>query len=316
MLESKRLPREMIFGLEPRWLRERKALPPQSAIGQTPVEEPLVKVWVTRGDGKVRQSHIAANGQVRFLGEPFQVGHANLVSPRDPNGPIGETINCRCVMEVVPISQLPTVLLPQIANRLTDQQRRFLLGGIRVVSAGDEFPFPKEKPESPERNVIPSDPPASGAVIVSVDEQGSSVIIFYSDDTEEVRSGGTRSWRNHNPGNIIAGNHANNNGAIGGAGGIAVFPVEATGKAALLALLRRSDWQAKTLDTAIQDYAPPQDGNPTAAYQKFARNKLGKSGTEKLSSFSSGEISNLANTIIQFEGWQVGTVRYQKFVNP
>lgn len=136
MLESKRLPREMIFGLEPRWLRERKALPPQSAIGQAPVEEPLVKVWVTRGDGKVRQSHIAANGQVRFLGEPFQVGHANLTSPRDPNGPIGETINCRCIMEVVPISQLPAILLPQIENRLTDQQQQFLPVGIRVADAG------------------------------------------------------------------------------------------------------------------------------------------------------------------------------------
>lgn len=152
MLESKRLPREMIFGLEPRWLRERKALPLQSAIGQAPVEEPLVKVWVTQGDGKVRQSHIAANGQVRFLGEPFQVGHANLVSPRDPNGPIGETINCRCIMEVVPISQLPAVLLPQIENRLTEQQRQFL-PKVRVAQVGTQFPDPHTKPKPPPKPI-------------------------------------------------------------------------------------------------------------------------------------------------------------------
>lgn len=49
--------------------------------------------WVTRGDGKVRDSHKRLNGEVRKVGEPFSNG---LLYPRDPNGKPGEVIGCRC----------------------------------------------------------------------------------------------------------------------------------------------------------------------------------------------------------------------------
>ena len=40
----------------------------------------------------------------------------------------------------------------------------------------------------------------------------------------EERSGGTRAWRNNNPGNIEGSNFANTHGAIGGDGRFAIFP--------------------------------------------------------------------------------------------
>jgi HK97 family phage portal protein len=52
--------------------------------------------WLTVLDGRERETHRATNGQVRKLGEPFNVGEAQLLFPGDPAGPPEETIQCRC----------------------------------------------------------------------------------------------------------------------------------------------------------------------------------------------------------------------------
>lgn len=52
--------------------------------------------WRTRRDTAVRPTHRAVEGQVRKPGVPFDVGAAKLRYPGDPEGPPGETINCRC----------------------------------------------------------------------------------------------------------------------------------------------------------------------------------------------------------------------------
>lgn len=59
-------------------------------------------VWRTARDARVRDSHMAMNGQVRKMGEPFVSGLGNLLEfPGDPNAPIEDTINCRCFREPV-----------------------------------------------------------------------------------------------------------------------------------------------------------------------------------------------------------------------
>ena len=58
----------------------------------------VVLRWRTRGDSKVRASHRRANGQVRAVGERFQVGTSKLRWPADPLGPPRETISCRCLL--------------------------------------------------------------------------------------------------------------------------------------------------------------------------------------------------------------------------
>ena len=54
--------------------------------------------WVAVMDERTRPTHAAAHGQLRDLHEPFEVGGAYLMFPGDPNGPAGETINCRCTV--------------------------------------------------------------------------------------------------------------------------------------------------------------------------------------------------------------------------
>jgi hypothetical protein len=57
------------------------------------------KRWETVGDGKVRESHVKANGQVVGIDEPFQLDGGLVRYPGD--GSMGvdlaEIINCRCV---------------------------------------------------------------------------------------------------------------------------------------------------------------------------------------------------------------------------
>lgn len=101
-------------------------------------QEPRFKVWRTVTDDKTRDSHVLANGQVRFVGEPFKVGDAALSEPRDPDGPPEETYNCRCLKEEYTLSDLPKELLPQIEGRLTERQR-LLLSGIRVADINDQL---------------------------------------------------------------------------------------------------------------------------------------------------------------------------------
>lgn len=74
------------------------------ALGRTVVQASgrrIVKKWVDRDDGRVRVSHSRADGQVRNLSEPFEVGASLLQHPEDPTGPASETVNCRCIIELM-----------------------------------------------------------------------------------------------------------------------------------------------------------------------------------------------------------------------
>jgi SPP1 gp7 family putative phage head morphogenesis protein len=55
------------------------------------------KEWLSSNDGRVRDTHQAANGKIMPIDEPFQVGTASLQYPCDPNGPPAEIIRCRCI---------------------------------------------------------------------------------------------------------------------------------------------------------------------------------------------------------------------------
>lgn len=67
----------------------------QEAMNQSGVER---KKWLTsNAKGSVRPAHWAAEGQVRPVAEPFDVGGEALMYPGDPEGSPGNVINCHCV---------------------------------------------------------------------------------------------------------------------------------------------------------------------------------------------------------------------------
>lgn len=56
----------------------------------------LRKEWRRSGKLHSRPAHDAADGQIKDIDEPFEVGGVKLMFPRDPAGPPGETVNCGC----------------------------------------------------------------------------------------------------------------------------------------------------------------------------------------------------------------------------
>ncbi len=70
-----------------------------------------------------------------------------------------------------------------------------------------------------------------------------SWVVYIADDgSKTIRSCGSRSWRNNNPGNLRYTWFARDHRAIGTAGGFAVFPDYPTGRAALSALLHGTSY--------------------------------------------------------------------------
>ncbi len=59
---------------------------------------PLQKEWIASGDGRTRETHIVANGQLRAKHAAFDVGGRSMQYPGDPAGGPKEVINCRCVL--------------------------------------------------------------------------------------------------------------------------------------------------------------------------------------------------------------------------
>lgn len=56
------------------------------------------KTWLATADARTRPAHLAANGQVQQMSEPFQVGGSLLQYPGDPAGSAAQVANCRCTL--------------------------------------------------------------------------------------------------------------------------------------------------------------------------------------------------------------------------
>ena len=82
--------------------------------------------WLSQRDGNVRESHSDADGQVRNLTEPFDIGGYSLSFPGDPSGPAVEVVNCRCFA------------IPK-ANKKDSDNRKRLWGSIEAIR------MPREK---------------------------------------------------------------------------------------------------------------------------------------------------------------------------
>ena len=74
-----------------------------SRIAAIESEVVTAREWLTAGDGRVRDSHVALNGaRTVSMDDAYPNG---LMFPGDPNGDPAESINCRCVeLYVTPIT--------------------------------------------------------------------------------------------------------------------------------------------------------------------------------------------------------------------
>ncbi|MEE1110717.1 MAG: hypothetical protein UIH99_00710 [Alphaproteobacteria bacterium] len=138
--------------------------------------------------------------------------------------------------------------------------------------------------------------------------QDNDVIYNMPDGTRIKRSGGTRAWRNNNPGNIRMSDFSRKVGAIGEAGGFAVFPDKETGMYAIEALLRTNTYQNLTVAGAISRYAPPSENN-TSAYHRTIEKHTGLSVNKPMNQLTQTELTSVANAIMIMEGWKEGNIQ-------
>lgn len=136
---------------------------------------------------------------------------------------------------------------------------------------------------------------------------GRDVVYATADGRRVRRTGGTRAWRNLNPGNIRYSEFSRNAGAIGQVGGFAVFPDEETGTRAISSLLRGQSYNNLTIARAITRYAPPSENN-TAAYHRRIQQITGLNINRRISDLSDGELSRVVDAIRAIEGWEAGRI--------
>jgi hypothetical protein len=118
------------------------------------------------------------------------------------------------------------------------------------------------------------------------------------------RKGGSRSWRNKNPGNIEAGQFADANGSIGSDGRFAIFPTEEAGHKAMSNLLfEGKNYKNKTLRQAIARYAPSSENNVPAYIRA-----TGADPDMKMKDFSPEQRKTLLANMKKHEGWKEGSV--------
>lgn len=78
--------------------------------------------WLAELDGRQRDSHEDAHGQVVVLDNTFEVGGSNLEHPGDPSAPLDELANCRCTV----VGVWPDELTADQLERLENGERIYL----------------------------------------------------------------------------------------------------------------------------------------------------------------------------------------------
>jgi len=165
----------------------------------------------------------------------------------------------------------------------------------------------KARPISPDTSLAETEWVDLMPQAVRAMERRKDVLYVMNTGDTICRRGGTRAWRNMNPGCLRYADFAKDNGAIGKCGGFAVFPDEQTGRAALIALLRSDTYNKLSIARAIAKYAPPHENN-VSLYRTKLRKMTGLPLDKKLARLDSAEIEKVANAICQIEGWREGSI--------
>ena len=127
--------------------------------------------------------------------------------------------------------------------------------------------------------------------------------LWCDDGSTEVRQGGSRAWRNNNPGNLRGSSLQ-----AGTAKGFAVFNTKAEGNEAMWRLLGGNGYRNLTLQELVNKYAPASDNNNTQAYMAAITRSTGMGADVKVSELTEVTMSALIQAMQRHEGWNPGTV--------
>lgn len=137
-----------------------------------------------------------------------------------------------------------------------------------------------------------------------------SMRIYFDDQGNKmIRTEGSLSWRNNNPGNLRNYPFSRDNGSIGTDGNFAIFPDYETGQRARKKLLKGSKYIHLTLEQMAHKYEPESKAK-SEAYCKCISNRSGLEKTRVLNSLDDEEFDKLLKAMQSCEGWEVGEEDY------
>lgn len=134
--------------------------------------------------------------------------------------------------------------------------------------------------------------------------EGDTLVEIPGSNPSGAPKGGPRNMRNNNPGNIEDGPFAQSlPGYAGSDGRFAIFTDPKAGSSAQVALLGSYGRRGiKTVQDAINRWAPASDNNDPVAYAKFVAQRLGVSPNQEIDLTDPVIASDMASAIQQFEG--------------
>jgi hypothetical protein len=246
-----------------------------SLFGSTRADFTRLGPSQTRGDqgGPLGQSSAMAGGTQALLSPPSTSGEPTL-------------------------SQL-TASPAYIAARRSGQAPREALEAARDSLGARRKPDTQAESAPGTDSVIKSVVSAAPYTLTIVDASGKTV----------TRQGGTRSWRNNNPGNIEYGDFAQAKGAVGSDGRFAVFPTLQQGRQAKDDLLfgQRSLYADMSISRAIARYAPFGENNPVTYAQQVA-SAVGVSVSTRLRDLDQTQRQRFLDAIQRAEGYEAGEI--------
>ena len=168
------------------------------------------------------------------------------------------------------------------------------------------------------RKFIKAEEGLSNSVIYYDEDENKLIRHWKSYEDQSADEASTRSWRNNNPGNLIMGDFAKQNGAIGQAGSIpgkkykfAVFPDYATGRKAQSKRLKEGDMYIDlTLQelprkyTGVKKDAP--DTKEVIDYRKAIQFFTKFDMERTIRSLNDEEYEMLLDAMKKHEGWREG----------
>ena len=276
----------------------------------TVINEITISIDSTQADRGVALSagnQTAADAVFRELTQPLNQLRAQLFI--DPK-PDDEARQLHSATLDRGLAALAGVVRPEFLNHSTARADdvRLLAGAAARPRLHHPTGLPAEPPAPGLDTPTPAPDGAPGTFVSARRAAHLQIVYVDADGREVLREGGSRSWRNNNPGNIIKSNFADAQGAIGDDDTFAIFPSEGIGFDAIVQLLRTRTYGALSLEDAIARYAPPTE-NDTASYVAFVSSKTGIESHEILGDLGIDKIRAIARAIRSMEGWTEGAER-------
>lgn len=225
----------------------------------------------------------------------------------------GDLFGLGCKTVSVPVEEIQKILDTQ-KNTLEKYNEFSAPESLELSDSGLPFDQASVNDESVDTTESASDyPPSNSGVnnnFISASDGDNNSVIYTDKAGQKLKYiGGTRAWRNNNPGNLRYYDFAKKHGAIGEAGGFAVFPDVETGTKAQRALLLSNSYINLTISAVIEKYAPTEDNNNVNAYVRSLEKKTGLKSNRTLKSLTEQEMNSVIETIQLIEGWKAGKIQ-------